>query len=61
MGWQLDLIGTYVGILSSGHDEVRTPEIVAHLDETRFAWIGGTENLDGPFFYRVRARCCSSS
>jgi hypothetical protein len=48
------LIGTYVCILPDGHDDVRRREIEAHLDETHFAWIGGTHD-DGPFFYKVQS------
>jgi hypothetical protein len=53
-GLLLDLIGTYVGVLPSGHDDLRRREIARHLDETHFAWIGATDG-DSPFFYKVQS------
>ncbi|MBV9582950.1 MAG: DUF3500 domain-containing protein, partial [Chloroflexi bacterium] len=50
----MQLIGTYVSMLPSGHDDVRRREIEAHLDRTHFAWIGGTHDA-GPFFYKVQS------
>ncbi|MBV9597825.1 MAG: DUF3500 domain-containing protein [Chloroflexi bacterium] len=54
-GLLMDLIGTYVAFLPSGHDDVRRREIMAHLDQTHFAWIGRTDSDQGPFFYKVHS------
>lgn len=48
----LELIGTYVENLPEGHAEIRMDHIREHLDETHFAWIGGTEE-DAVFYYRI--------
>ena len=39
----VDLIGEYVGNMDDGHARVKMDEVRRHLDETWFAWIGGTE------------------
>lgn len=48
------LIGLYVGNLREGHAEVRMEEVRAHLDATRFAWIGGIDE-DAVFYYRIHS------
>jgi Protein of unknown function (DUF3500) len=48
------LIGLYVGNLREGHAAARMGEVRAHLDETRFAWIGGTGE-DAVFYYRIHS------
>jgi hypothetical protein len=53
-GLLVELIGAYVGILPSGHADIRLREIVAHLDETHFAWIGAVDD-HSPFFYKVQS------
>ncbi len=50
----LELVGLFVGNLREGHARVRMQEVAAHLDETYFAWIGGTGNED-VFYYRVHS------
>jgi hypothetical protein len=50
----LDLIGEYVGNMRDGHAEVKMDEVRQHLDETRFAWIGGTES-NSVFYYRIHS------
>jgi len=50
----LKLVGTYVHWARDGHAQVKMSEVEAHLDETRFAWIGGTGDY-GPFYYRVQS------
>ena len=50
----LDLIGIYVHNLREGHARVRMAEVEAHLDETRFAWVGGTGD-DAVFYYRIHS------
>jgi hypothetical protein len=50
----LDLVGEYVGNMDEGHARIRMEEVEAHLDETHFAWIGGTGE-DAVFYYRVHS------
>ena len=50
----LDLIGIYVHNLREGHARVRMAEVEGHLDETRFAWVGGTGD-DAVFYYRIHS------
>lgn len=53
-GQLVDLIGEYVRNMREGHAKVRMEEVRRHLDETRFAWIGGTEP-DSVFYYRIQS------
>ena len=46
------LIGVYVGRIRPGHAEVRMAEVMRHLSQTFFGWIGGFEG-DQPFYYRI--------
>lgn len=48
------IIHAYVGNMSDGHAEVKMNEVLQHLDETHFAWMGGTEP-DGTFYYRIHS------
>jgi hypothetical protein len=50
----LELIGLFVGNMGEGHARVRMEEVERHLDETWFAWIGGT-GPDAVFYYRVHS------
>ncbi len=50
----LGLIGIYVHNMREGHARVRMAEVEAHLDETHFAWIGGTGD-DAVFYYRIHS------
>lgn len=50
----LELMGRYVGNLAEGHARVRMEEVEARLDDTWFAWIGGTGGEDA-FYYRVHS------
>ena len=50
----LDLIGIYVHNMREGHARVRMAEVEAHLDDTHFAWIGGTAD-DSVFYYRIHS------
>ena len=50
----LDLIGEYVGNMDDGHARVKMDEVRKHLDNTWFAWIGGTET-GGVFYYRIHS------
>jgi len=50
----LDLIGEYVKNMDEGHAKVKMEEVRRHLEQTYFAWIGGT----GPqsvFYYRIHS------
>ena len=48
----LDLIGLYVGNMNDGHAKVKMQEVTAHIDDTWFSWIGGSED-DSVYYYRV--------
>ena len=48
------LIDAYVGRLRAGHAQAWLAEAQAHLDETYFAWIGGTGDED-VLYYRVHS------
>jgi len=50
----LELIGEYVGNLRDDHARVKMSDIERHLDDTWFAWIGGTEP-ESVFYYRVHS------
>jgi hypothetical protein len=50
----LDLIGEYMGNMRDGHAMVKMDEVQRHLNETRFAWIGGTEP-SSVFYYRIHS------
>ncbi len=48
----IDLIGQYVSNMDDGHARVKMDEVRKHLDNTWFAWIGGTEPKS-VFYYRI--------
>lgn len=50
----LDLIEVYVGRMRDAHAAVRMDEVMAHLDETYFAWKGATD-ADAVFYYRIHS------
>ena len=50
----LDLIEQYVGTMDDGHARIKLDEVRAHLDDTRFAWIGQRES-DSVFYYRIQS------
>ncbi|WDQ16650.1 DUF3500 domain-containing protein [Rhodopirellula sp. P2] len=50
----LQLIEEYVGNMREGHAKVRMSEVKQHLDETYFAWIGGTTD-QSVYYYRVHS------
>ncbi len=50
----LQLIAEYVGNMREGHAKVRMSEVEKHLDETYFAWIGGTKD-QSVYYYRVHS------
>jgi hypothetical protein len=50
----LALVAEYVDNLEEGHARVRMEEVRRHLDDTYFAWIGGT-GPDSVFYYRIHS------
>lgn len=50
----LDLIALYVDNMDNGHARVKMEEVRRLLDNTWFAWIGGT-NPTGVFYYRIHS------
>ena len=50
----LDLISEFVGNMREGHAKVRMSEVIAHLDQTYFAWIGGT-TPESVYYFRVHS------
>jgi hypothetical protein len=50
----VDAIMAYIGRTDDGHATAKMAEVVGHLDETWFAWLGGTGPTD-PFYYRLHS------
>jgi hypothetical protein len=50
----LQLIDMYVGNMDQGHAKVKMSEVRKHMDNTWFAWIGGTDP-DSVFYYRIHS------
>ncbi len=50
----LELTGLWIHNLKEGHAKVKMEEIEKHLDQTRFAWIGGMDT-DSVFYYRIHS------
>ena len=50
----MDLVGLYVNTLREDHARVRMTDVVAHLDDTYFAWSGGASD-DDAFYYRIHS------
>jgi hypothetical protein len=50
----VNAIGAYVGWSEEGYATVKMAEVAQHLDETWFAWMGGTGPTD-PFYYRLHS------
>ena len=48
------LIGEYIRNISQGHADIRLNEILEHLEETYFSWIGKLDG-NGPFYYRIQS------
>ncbi len=46
------LIGLYVGNMEDGHAAVKMQEVAEHIDDTRFTWIGRTDE-NAVFYYRI--------
>ncbi len=50
----LGLIRLYVSNTDDGHARVKMEEVAKHIDETWFAWIGGTEERS-VYYYRIHS------
>lgn len=50
----VELIACYVGWTVDEHAAVKMDDVIAHLDGTWFAWIGGTDDAS-VFYYRVHS------
>jgi hypothetical protein len=50
----IELVNLFIGNMDKGHARVKMDEVRRHLDNTRFAWIGGTE-ADSTFYYRIHS------
>ncbi len=50
----LGLINLYVGNMDDGHAKVKLSEVRQHIENTWFAWIGGTEPTS-VFYYRIQS------
>jgi uncharacterized protein DUF3500 len=53
-GRLVELVHLYVSNMANGHAQVKMDEVKRHINETSFAWIGGTE-ADSIFYYRVQS------
>ena len=50
----LGVIREYVHNMDDGHAKIKMSEVQQHLDDTWFAWVGGTGDAD-PFYYRIQS------
>ncbi|OUT95147.1 MAG: hypothetical protein CBB92_12210 [Flammeovirgaceae bacterium TMED32] len=50
----LDLIYLYISNVREGHDKVKMEEVIGHIDNTWFSWVGET-NEDAVFYYRIHS------
>ena len=50
----VELAEEYVGNIRGDQANIKMDEVMAHLDETYFAWIGATED-DAVFYYRIHS------
>ena len=50
----LSLIQLYVSNMDDGHARVEMQDVERRLDETYFAWIGGSDQTS-PFYYRIHS------
>ena len=49
-----DLVQLYVSNMDDGHARVKMSEVEKHIENTWFAWIGGTQD-DSVFYYRIQS------
>ena len=50
----LDVVGLYVGNMADGHAKVKMDDVRRHIDQTYFAWVGGSAP-DSVFYYRIQS------
>ena len=50
----LDLMMVYIGYADDGHAQVKLAEAAKHIEDTHFAWVGGTA-ADSVFYYRIQS------
>jgi hypothetical protein len=48
------LIELFIGNMDEGHADVKMEEVMSHLDETWFAWVGETSD-NSVFYYRIHS------
>ena len=49
-----DLVQLYVNNLGEGHAQVKMSEVEKHIENTWFAWVGGTRD-NSVFYYRIQS------
>lgn len=49
-----DLVQLYVSNLEDGHARVKMSEVEKYIENTWFAWVGGTQD-DSVFYYRIQS------
>lgn len=50
----LELVRCYTGRWGAGHAERKLAEVERYIDDTYFAWVGGTDD-DSPLYYKVHS------
>jgi hypothetical protein len=50
----LGLVELFVDNMDGGHAQVKLAEVRAHLEQTSFAWVGGTAD-DSVYYYRIHS------
>ncbi|KGJ90383.1 DUF3500 domain-containing protein [Colwellia psychrerythraea] len=50
----IELIKLFVNNIRKEHAQIRMKEVIEHLDNTYFSWIGGTDN-HSVFYYRIHS------
>jgi Protein of unknown function (DUF3500) len=50
----VDLVELYVSNMDDGHARVKMDEVNRHINDTSFAWIGGTD-AESIFYYRIHS------
>jgi hypothetical protein len=50
----LEVIEEYIGNMDDGHAKLKMSEVKEHLDQTYFAWVGGTSS-NSVFYYRIHS------
>ena len=50
----LGLVELFVDNMDGGHAQVKMAEVRAHLEQTSFAWVGGTAD-DSVYYYRIHS------